>query len=185
MAYAGQALVLGPNINAPMNPDDEKKAFELAQKAVSSEGESHAARAGLHRRDRGALHGKGGRPQEGRPRVRGGDASDDEGVPGRCGRQDDLRRIADGPAAVELLDARRRAVRRDARDPERAEGGAREEPESPRRAALLGARLGADRHARARRGGGRPAAAGDARRRPHGPHARAHLPCASAATPTS
>jgi tetratricopeptide (TPR) repeat protein len=35
MAYAGHALVLGPNINAPMNPDDEKKAYELAQKAVS------------------------------------------------------------------------------------------------------------------------------------------------------
>lgn len=35
MAYWGQALVLGPNINAPMNPDDELKAFELAQKAVA------------------------------------------------------------------------------------------------------------------------------------------------------
>jgi tetratricopeptide (TPR) repeat protein len=35
MAYWGQALVLGPNINAPMNPEDEKKAYELAQKAVS------------------------------------------------------------------------------------------------------------------------------------------------------
>jgi tetratricopeptide (TPR) repeat protein len=35
IAYAGHALVLGPNINAPMNPDDEKKAYELAQKAVS------------------------------------------------------------------------------------------------------------------------------------------------------
>jgi tetratricopeptide (TPR) repeat protein len=35
MAYWGHALVLGPNINAPMNPDDEPKAFELAQKAVA------------------------------------------------------------------------------------------------------------------------------------------------------
>ncbi len=35
MAYWGQALALGPNINAPMNPADEPKAFELAQKAVS------------------------------------------------------------------------------------------------------------------------------------------------------
>lgn len=35
MAYWGQALVLGPNINAPMNPDDEPKAYELAQKAMS------------------------------------------------------------------------------------------------------------------------------------------------------
>ena len=35
MAYWGQALVLGPNINAPMDPKDEPKAFELAQKAVA------------------------------------------------------------------------------------------------------------------------------------------------------
>jgi tetratricopeptide (TPR) repeat protein len=35
MAYWGQALVLGPNINAPMAPEDEPKAFELAQKAVA------------------------------------------------------------------------------------------------------------------------------------------------------
>jgi tetratricopeptide (TPR) repeat protein len=35
MAYWGQALVLGPNINAPMTPDDEPKAFEAAQKAVA------------------------------------------------------------------------------------------------------------------------------------------------------
>jgi tetratricopeptide (TPR) repeat protein len=35
IAYAGHALVLGPNINAPMNPEDEKKAYELAQKAIS------------------------------------------------------------------------------------------------------------------------------------------------------
>jgi tetratricopeptide (TPR) repeat protein len=35
MAYWGQALVLGPNINAPMVPEDEPKAHELAQKAVA------------------------------------------------------------------------------------------------------------------------------------------------------
>src|SRR6266511_4364295 len=35
MAYWGQALVLGPNINVPMSPDDEPKARELAQKAVT------------------------------------------------------------------------------------------------------------------------------------------------------
>jgi tetratricopeptide (TPR) repeat protein len=35
MAYWGQALVLGPNINVPMSPDDEPKAHEAAQKAVS------------------------------------------------------------------------------------------------------------------------------------------------------
>jgi tetratricopeptide (TPR) repeat protein len=35
MAYWGHALVLGPNINAPMNPDDEPRALELVQKAVA------------------------------------------------------------------------------------------------------------------------------------------------------
>ena len=35
MAYWGQALVLGPNINAAMNAEDEPKAFALVQKAAS------------------------------------------------------------------------------------------------------------------------------------------------------
>ena len=35
MAYWGQALVLGPNINMPMNPDDEPLAYELAQTALA------------------------------------------------------------------------------------------------------------------------------------------------------
>ena len=35
MAYWGQALVLGPNINALMEPNEEPNAFELVQKAVS------------------------------------------------------------------------------------------------------------------------------------------------------
>ena len=40
MAYWGQALVLGPNINAPMDPNDEPRAFELARQAVAMK--SHA-----------------------------------------------------------------------------------------------------------------------------------------------
>jgi len=35
MAYWGQALVLGPNINATMDPKEEPTAYALAQKAVS------------------------------------------------------------------------------------------------------------------------------------------------------
>jgi tetratricopeptide (TPR) repeat protein len=35
MAYWGHALVLGPNINAAMTPEDEPKALELIQKASS------------------------------------------------------------------------------------------------------------------------------------------------------
>jgi tetratricopeptide (TPR) repeat protein len=35
MAYWGHAFVLGPNINASMNADDEPKAYELVQKALT------------------------------------------------------------------------------------------------------------------------------------------------------
>jgi tetratricopeptide (TPR) repeat protein len=35
MAYWGEALVLGPNINVPMDPADETRAFALVQKAVA------------------------------------------------------------------------------------------------------------------------------------------------------
>jgi tetratricopeptide (TPR) repeat protein len=45
MAYWGQALVLGPNINAPMNPADEPTALEYAQAASA-----RAARASARER---------------------------------------------------------------------------------------------------------------------------------------
>jgi tetratricopeptide (TPR) repeat protein len=35
MAHWGHALVLGPNINVPMSPDDEPTAYEAVQKAVA------------------------------------------------------------------------------------------------------------------------------------------------------
>jgi tetratricopeptide (TPR) repeat protein len=38
MAYWGQALVLGPNINALMEPNEEPQAYELVQKAMSLKG---------------------------------------------------------------------------------------------------------------------------------------------------
>ena len=40
MAYWGQALVLGPNINAPMDPEAEPNAYEIAQKAVALRGKA-------------------------------------------------------------------------------------------------------------------------------------------------
>ena len=42
MAYWGQALVLGPNINAVMEPNEEPQAYELVQKAVSLKSRSSA-----------------------------------------------------------------------------------------------------------------------------------------------
>lgn len=41
MAYWGQALVLGPNINAPMAPEAEPQAYELIQQAIAMK--SHAS----------------------------------------------------------------------------------------------------------------------------------------------
>jgi tetratricopeptide (TPR) repeat protein len=38
MAYWGQALVLGPNINAPMDPESEPKARQLVQRALALKG---------------------------------------------------------------------------------------------------------------------------------------------------
>src|SRR5688572_1950378 len=42
MAYWGQALVLGPNINAVMEPNEEPQAYELVQKAMSLKGRGTA-----------------------------------------------------------------------------------------------------------------------------------------------
>jgi tetratricopeptide (TPR) repeat protein len=38
MAYWGQALVLGPNINAPMDPADEPRALEFVKEALARQG---------------------------------------------------------------------------------------------------------------------------------------------------
>jgi tetratricopeptide (TPR) repeat protein len=40
MAYWGEALALGPNINAPMDPSSEPKALEVVQKAVALKGKA-------------------------------------------------------------------------------------------------------------------------------------------------
>ena len=42
MAYWGQALVLGPNINAAMAPEAEPKALEMIQKAIALKGKASA-----------------------------------------------------------------------------------------------------------------------------------------------
>ena len=52
MAYWGQALVLGPNINALMEPNEEPQAYELVQKALSLKSRATAREQALHRRAR-------------------------------------------------------------------------------------------------------------------------------------
>jgi tetratricopeptide (TPR) repeat protein len=47
IAYWGQALVLGPNINALMEPNEEPHAYELVQKAVSLKAKASAREQAL------------------------------------------------------------------------------------------------------------------------------------------
>ena len=96
-------------------PEAEPVAFELVQKAVALESARDAARARLHRRARRSATPAS--PTIGRPADRAyADAmrARDARVSGRPRRPHALCRGVDGPAAVELLDARRPAVRRDA-----------------------------------------------------------------------
>lgn len=46
MAYWGQALALGPNINVPMAAEDEPRAYEVAQKAVALKARATARERG-------------------------------------------------------------------------------------------------------------------------------------------
>ena len=47
MAYWGEALALGPNINAPMSPDNEPKALETVRKAVALKSKASAREQAL------------------------------------------------------------------------------------------------------------------------------------------
>ena len=69
MAHWGMALVLGPNINAPMAPEEEPKALAHLKQGAGAEVEGLAARARLHRRTRGPLHRQGRRSRRRRPGV--------------------------------------------------------------------------------------------------------------------
>ena len=105
MAYWGQALVLGPNINALMEPNEEPNAYELIQKALSLKSRATAARAGLHRRAGAALFGRRRRSQAARSGLCRRHARGPSPLPAGSRRRDALRRIGDGPAAVGLLAA--------------------------------------------------------------------------------
>ena len=58
MAYWGQALVLGPNINAQMEPNDEPNALEHVQKAMSLRSGPRRANAPISRRWPSAIRGR-------------------------------------------------------------------------------------------------------------------------------
>ncbi len=144
MAYWGQALVLGPNINAAMAPDDEPKALALVQKAQSLARGVTRARACLHRRARDTLHREGRRTAGRRSRVCRCDARAHEEIPARPRCGDDFCRVADGPAAVELLDAGRGTTGGDRGGRGHPRARDRIESETSRRASLLDSPVGAD-----------------------------------------
>ena len=56
----GQALVLGPNINAPMAPEEEPKARRADRQGRGTQRQGFPGRTRLHRCARGALHRQGG-----------------------------------------------------------------------------------------------------------------------------
>ena len=134
MAYWGQALVLGPNINALMEPNEEPQAYELVQKAMSLKARATPREQAYIEALAAAVFGKGRGSAAARCGVRGRDAACARAVPGRSRRRDALRRVGDGPAAVGLLAARRRSARahRGHRRAHRAGDGA--QPEASGRA---------------------------------------------------
>ena len=75
MAYWGQALVLGPNINAPMNADDEPKAATLIQKALSLKGTATARERAYIDALAARYTGKAERSRAGGSRLRRRDAA--------------------------------------------------------------------------------------------------------------
>ena len=141
-----------------------------------AEGQGLAARARVHRGPGPALHAARPRTARARrPRLRGGHEGRGPPLPERPRRGHPVRGGAHGPAALELLDARRPALRRDPGDRGHAGEGAGPEPEPPGREPPLHPRGGGHEAPREGRGRRRPPAEADARRRPHGPHAVPHL----------
>ena len=98
-----------------------------------AQGPRHAARARVHRRAGQALHRQARRSGRGRPRLCRRHARRDPRLSRRPRCPHAARRGVDGPAPVELLDARRPAVRRDAAGAGHAREGA-DRPQEPSRA---------------------------------------------------
>ena len=107
MAYWGQALVLGPNINALMEPNEEPQALELVQKAVVAQIARERAGARIHRRARAALLRQRDGSHGSRSGVRQCNARGAPPLSAGSRRRDAVRGVGDGSSAVGLL-ARRR-----------------------------------------------------------------------------
>ena len=168
----------GPNINLPM-PDDAvapawagaaERARALEAKATPEERDwIETLAAALQRRSQG-------RPPGARRGLRRGDGRALARPPGRPRRRDLLRRGDDGHPAVGLWQADGVTPKGHAADiVATLEDVIRRAPEASRRACISTFTRWRRDHARAGRGGGRPAVEADAGRRPHRAHAFAHL----------
>ena len=178
MAYWGQAFVLGSQHQRPDVPRRRAEGLRAGAEGRRAEGQGLAARARLHRRGGQALHRA--RPKTA-PRATAP-------TPTPCGtwprRYPDRPRRGHDSIAESLMDLRpwnywTADGRPYAETPEivgDAREGAGPQPATTR--ARTTSTSTPWRRRRAREGGGRrrPAAEADARRRPHGPHAVAHLP---------
>ena len=139
---------------------------------------SHATAAGarVHRGGRAALRGGPAAPIA--PRLdtaySRAMAAGRQRLPRRSRRRDPVRRIADGPPPVELLAAGRDALPGHHEIVRQLRRVIAAQPEPPRRLPLLHPRRRGGEPA-GRRAVRRAARAPHAGRRPHGPHARAHL----------
>ena len=112
MCFWGEALVLGPNINLPMQEGAVAPAFAAAEKARALAAKASPREQALIAAVVDPLRqGREGRPGAARCGLCGGHGEGRGAVPGRQRDRGALRRIGDGPQPVELLAARRRASR--------------------------------------------------------------------------
>ena len=113
MAYWGMALVLGPNINMPMAPEAEPRAYDLIRQAIalkdkaSEKEQAYIDALAVRYSISGRALFRGGKAGSKRfgPRLCRGHAQFAQPLSGgsRCGHA--LRRGCHGSAALELLDA--------------------------------------------------------------------------------
>ena len=160
-------------------PDRRRPRGAGAHRRAAGPGPRRDRPAGGARDDPGPgqapLRRSGGQARGARRRLRRGHARGGPAVPRRSGGRHVLRRRHDEPPAVEPVGAGRHG--RPGHGRARADAGARAGTQSrpSGRAAPLHPRGRGQHSARARGGCRRPSGAADAGRRPHGPHAVAHL----------
>ena len=185
MAQWGIALSLGPNYN--LAAEEERavgayKAIVAAQKLVA--GASPPEAAYIDALSKRYAETYRARTQAARSGLRERDAQARGPISRRPGRRRAVRRVAHGPAAVGPVDRRRRGPAGHRRDRGHVGRRAAEKRKASRRESLLHPRRRSLDRARARFAERAAFGRSDARCRPPGAHALAHLLPSRAAMPT-